>query len=118
MVRLEALAEAALAGESLRLRSLVQDFLREAPRLADIPKPEVGDPQQLALLAALLELFAHRRRQAAPAWTAEVGPAPEPVYLLQAAATMPRLRRLCEVESPEPLRRRRLYAPPNYLEFA
>ena len=29
-----------------------------------------------------------------------------------------RLRALCEAESPEPLRKRFLYAPPNFLEFA
>lgn len=32
--------------------------------------------------------------------------------------TMPRLRRSCEAEGPEPLRVRRIYAPPEFLTAA
>jgi len=117
MVQIETLAQAALQGDSLRVRSLVQDFFQESPRLSNINKPNVSDQQLLAAIAALLELFAARMHQPAPLWTKEVGPSPEPVHLLESAATMKRLRQLCETESPEPLRKRRLYAPPNYLEF-
>ena len=39
-------------------------------------------------------------------------------HLLESATTLKRLRILCETESPLPLRRRGLYAPPNFLEFA
>jgi hypothetical protein len=42
---------------------------------------------------------------------------PEPIFLLEAAARMKRLRALCETQSPEPLRKRGFYAPPNFLEF-
>jgi hypothetical protein len=35
-----------------------------------------------------------------------------------AAETLPRLRRLCEEEGPEPLRRRGLLAPPDFLTAA
>ena len=42
-----------------------------------------------------------------------------PAYKFDAAAeTMPRLRRACETEGPEPLRRRRLLAPPEFLTSA
>jgi hypothetical protein len=34
------------------------------------------------------------------------------------AETMKRLRTLCETQAPEPMRKRRLYAPPIFLEFA
>jgi hypothetical protein len=118
MVRIEQLAAAALSGDSLQTRSLAQEFFREAPHLPDIPKPTLDDKQLLAATASLLELFAERTHQLAPAWTAEVGPLAEPVFLLKAATTMKRLRRLCETESPEPLKKRGFYAPPNYLEFA
>ena len=118
MVRIEQLAAAALSGDSMQTRSLTQEFFREAPHLPDIPKPAIADKQLLAATASLLELFAERTNQLAPAWTAEVGPLSEPVFLLKAAATMKRLRRLCEAESPEPLKKRGFYAPPNYLEFA
>ena len=118
MVTLEQLATAALNGESLRLRSLTQDLLREPPRLSDYPQPQTNDPRLLAAVAALVELFALRLAQTPPAWTQDVGALPEPVYLVQAAAQMKRLRVLCETQAPEPLRKRGFYAPPNFLEFA
>jgi hypothetical protein len=118
MVTLEALAEAALQRESLHLRSLVQDFLREHPHLADIPRPAGDNPQVLGTAAALLELLAERTDQIAPDWTAEIGAVPEPVFLLEAATRMRHLRALCETEAPEPLRKRGLFAPPDFLTFA
>lgn len=113
----EAIAQAALAGEALTARSLTQDFLRSNPKLAEIDSPAVNTPEVLAMTAALLELFAERTKQPAPAWTQIVGALPSPVYLLQAAKTMKRLRELCRDFAPEPLRRRNLFAPPNYLEM-
>ncbi len=118
MATIEQLAEAALSGESLRLRSLTQDFLREHPSLSDYPKPETNDSRLLAAAASLVELLALRLRQTPPPWTEDVGALPEPIYLLKAAARMKRLRALCETEAPEPLRKRGFYAPPNFLEFA
>jgi hypothetical protein len=79
MVTLEVLAEAALRRDSLQLRSLVQDFVRDHP---------------------------------------VIGPVPEPVFLLESATRMKRLRILCETEAPEPLRKRGLFAPPDFLTFA
>ena len=118
MVQIEQLAEAVLKKEGIIIRSLVQDFFRENPRLADIHRPSVDDVHILAASASLLELFASRLGQQAPTWTKTIGPLPEPMFLLKAAVTMKHLRELCERESPEPLRKRGFYAPPNYLEFA
>ena len=118
MVRLEQLAEAALAGEALALRSLAQDWLSENPRMSDCPRPPSDDAQVLAVAASLVELFAGRAGQLAPQWTRSIGPLAHPRYLLRAAETMKRLRRMCEVESPPPLRRRNLYAPAEFLQFA
>jgi hypothetical protein len=117
MVTLEALAKTALQRDSLRLRSLTLDFMREYPELASIPRPITGDQQVLAMAAALLELLAQRAGQTAPAWTREVGAVPKPMFLLEAATRMKRLRALCESEAPEPLRKRGLYAPPDFLTF-
>lgn len=118
MVTIEQLAEAALNGESLLLRSLTQDLLREHPSLSEYPKPETNDSRILAAAASLVELLASRLHQSPPSWTQDVGPLPEPIYLLKAAAGMKRLCTLCETEAPEPLRKRGFYAPPNFLEFA
>ncbi|MBI4672518.1 MAG: hypothetical protein HY741_12745 [Chloroflexi bacterium] len=118
MVRVEQIAQAALAGDSLQTRSLAQDFLREQTRLQDVPRPETSDMHVLALSAGLVEMFASRRNQTAPAWTKSVGAANESVFLVKSALTMKHLRKLCETESPPPLRRRKFFAPPNYLEFA
>lgn len=114
----EALAEAALGRDALRLRSLVQDLLEQHRDLATVPPPRTADPQVLGTAAGLLELIATRTGRIAPTWTQAVGSVPRPTFLVAAAAAMPRLRALCEAESPEPLRRRGLYAPPDFLSFA
>ena len=76
------------------------------------PETTIGN-----IAAALVELLAERAGQRPPAWTCEIGAVSHPVFLLKAAEYMPRLRALCESESPEPLRRRGLFAPPEYLTF-
>jgi hypothetical protein len=86
--------------------------------VTDIPKADVKEQSVLITSAALIELFATRLGQKAPAWTVSVGSLERPIFLVKSAATMKRLRALCKAESPEPLRKRGLYAPPNYLEFA
>jgi len=117
MVTIEQIAMAILRDDSLMTRALVRDFLRSQPVLAEIRQPETDDPVLLAIAAALLELFALRTHQPPPQWTQQIGPVEPPRYLLKAAARLRRLRDLCREAAPEPLRRRRLYAPPDYLVF-
>ena len=114
---LEQLAEAALLRDSLSVRSLVQDMLRSGVVLAEIERPATQDARLLGIAASFAELLAERHNQQPPAWTKEIGPLPEPYFLLRHAETMKRLRLLCQTQSPEPLRRRRLYAPPHYLDY-
>ncbi len=118
MATIEQIAAAVLRDDNLETRSLVQDFLRSQPVLADVPPPDTDDYTLLVVAAALLELFSLRTEQPAPEWTRRVGPVEQPLYLLKSAAHMRRLRELCRDAAPEPLRRRRLYAPPDYLTFA
>jgi hypothetical protein len=118
LISIEQLAEAAIGGEALLLRSLTQDLLRERPKLRDVPRPGTIDFTTLAAAASLLELLAERMQQEPPAWTLEVGALPEPIHLLKASATMKHLRELCEQQAPLPLRKRGFYAPPNFLESA
>ncbi|HET6251552.1 MAG TPA: hypothetical protein VFE47_27960 [Tepidisphaeraceae bacterium] len=118
MVSIEHLARVALAGDALELRSLSQEWVRENQPFVSIPFPQVNDPDILAVAASLLEMFAERAGQAAPRWTQDVPPAARPIFLLREARTMPRLHKLCEDSAPAALRRRHVYAPPNFLEFA
>ena len=118
MVKIEDIAAAALAGDSLYVRSLVQDFLRKHPQFVQVPRPVSTDERIIALSASLLELFAERAKQLPPTWTTEVGALSQPIFLLKAAQQMRRLRELCQAESPEPLRKRHLYAAPGYLDYA
>lgn len=118
MVRLEDIARAAIDGEALRARSLTQDWLAQHARLEHVPPPEAGDAVVRAVAAGLIEWFAMNRGEAAPEWTAQIGAIDDPIFLVRHAATMPRLRELCRAEGPEPLRRRRIYAPPGYLVAA
>ncbi len=118
MVRVEQIAQSALSGDSLQTRSLTQDFLREQKNLQDVPRPETEDTRVLALAAGLAEMFALRGDQSAPTWTKLIGGVSEPVFLVKSALTMKHLRELCLAESPIPLRKRKFFAPPNYLEFA
>lgn len=118
MVQIDQLAEAALRRDSLALRSLTQDFLRTHPDLSDIVRPQTSDARVLAAAAALIELFALRRSQAAPTWVDESEPMAEPFFLVAAALTMKRLRATCEAEAPEALRKHGFYAPADFLDFA
>jgi hypothetical protein len=112
------LAEAAMGDDALLLRSLVQDVLFQVDPLSALGPPETDDVRLQAVAASLVELLAERTGQAPPTWTGAVGPAPEPVFLVRAAGSMRRLRRLCLTEAPDALRRRRVFAPPNYLVMA
>ncbi len=114
----EELARAAMARDALAVRSLAQDLLREQPIVSIWAPPESRDPELLVVAAALTELLAMRAGQEPPEWTAGVGSLSRPFYLLRSAETLRRLRKQCEEESPLPLRRRALYAPANFLEFA
>jgi hypothetical protein len=73
MEQIEQLAQAALERDHLKLRSLVQDVIREKVNWSRIPRPSTKDARLLVFSAALVELLAMRNSQAAPAWTKEIG---------------------------------------------
>jgi hypothetical protein len=117
-MELRDLVEALLARDALRARQWAADAAREPVIWTDVPCPIGWSAQALAVAAGTVELFASRCHQAPPSWTATVGCAPDPLYLVRAAETMPRLRLSCETEGPEPLRVRRIYAPPDFMTAA
>jgi hypothetical protein len=109
------LAEAALKRDALLLRSLVQDLERSRISLEELPPPDSTRPEVQSCAASLVELLASRRGEASPEWTRDVPVLSQTFFLVAAAETMPRLRKLCEEQSPEPLRKRGLLAPPDFL---
>jgi hypothetical protein len=112
------LVGALLAYDALAARQWVTDAERSGFDWSAVPRPKDLDPTASALAAGVTELMAVRSGQSPPAWTASVPAAPERVFLVRSAAAMPRLRALCEQEGPEPLRRRGLFAPPEFLTAA
>ena len=117
-MQLEDLAAAVLSGDMLTARQWVKDAARAKFDWSSAVAPNSADLTLLSIAAGLAELLAERAGQPAPSWTQSVAPAPAPRFLLNEAARLPRLRNLCETESPLPLRRRGLFAPPDFLTFA
>jgi hypothetical protein len=118
MELIEQLAEAAISQDHLRLRSLVQDLISSQMQINKLRAPQSNYARIRAASASIAELIAMRQNQLPPPWTKEIGALKEPLYLLKSAYQMKRLRELCETQSPEPMRKRKLYAPPHFLEFA
>ena len=116
-VTINQVAASALAREGVITRHLTQMFLRQTPRLVEVSPPNVDDSDILATSAALIELFAERRKEAAPKWTTHIQRQGTPIFLLTCRPETFTYR-LCLEESPPPLRKRGLYAPDNYLTFA
>lgn len=112
------LVKALLAYDALEARQWVADALRANLVWKDLEAPKGLDQTAFSLAAGVVELLAERAHQPAPAWTAQAEPLVKPHFLVRAAETMPRLRRACEREGPEPLRRRGFLAPPGFLTAA
>jgi len=111
------LTTALLGYDVLAARQWVADAARQHLDWSRVPPPDL-DATGMAVAAGVAELLAQRAGQLPPPWTASVQSAPQAIFLVRAALHMPRLRRLCEEEGPEPLRRRTVYAPPEFLTFA
>jgi hypothetical protein len=117
-MELHDLVRVLLQRDALAARQWVADAARESILRTDVPLPVGFSAVELAVAAGVVELLASRADQRPPPWTTAIDEAPDPIYLVRAAETMPRLRRSCETEGPESLRRRRVYAPPDFLTIA
>jgi hypothetical protein len=112
------LVKALLSYDALAARQWVADSMREGVDWFNVAKPEGLDQTELSVAAGVAELLASRVGQPPPTWASSVDALSIPICLVNAARTMPRLRRLCEEEGPEPLRRRGILAPPEFLKVA
>jgi hypothetical protein len=117
-VDLRDLVAALLRRDALSARQWVADAARAGFDWRHVAEPHGLDPAGRAVAAAVVEMMAERSDCQPAAWTSAVPAAPERLFLVQAAEVLPRLRRLCEEEGPEPLRRRGLLAPPGFLTAA
>ncbi|HXV64786.1 MAG TPA: hypothetical protein VEK15_29070 [Vicinamibacteria bacterium] len=104
--------------DALAARQWVADAGRAGVEWSRVDAPSIEDPREMAIAASVVELLAERAGERAPDWTRIVPPAPQPIFLVRAAASMPRTRRMCEEQGPEPLRRRRIFALPDFLTVA
>ena len=107
-----------LEGDALGARQWVADAGRSRLSWPAVSMPDDLDAVGLVVAAGITELLAARAGQQPPTWTKAIGAAPEPLFLVRAAEQLPRLRRLCQEDGPEPLRRRRIFAPPDFLTAA
>jgi hypothetical protein len=117
-MRLEDLIEALMRHDALFARQWVADARRAKLEWQSLAEPAGLDDAARIVAAGIVEMLAERDGVRPPSWTAAIGPAKDPILLVRAAATMPRLKRLCEDEGPAPLRRRGVLAPPDFLTAA
>jgi hypothetical protein len=113
------LVTALLRYDALTARQWIADAARAGFVWTEIPAPQADmDDTECAVAAGVAELLAMRAGQLPPAWAAGITPVTKRLFLVRSAATMPRLRAACELEGPEPLRRRGIFAPPDFLTTA
>ena len=117
-MELHNLLDALLKYDALTVRQWVADAMRLPIHWPDVELPVGLAPDQLAVAAGVAELLAQRMGQQPPSWTEGAAASRTTIYLVRSASTMPRLRMLCEEEGPEPLRRRHIFAPPEFLTRA
>ena len=106
---------ALMSYDAVAARQWVTDAMSLPIQWSRVARPQGVRDEELAVAAGVVELLAQRMGQPPPLWTRDVGPSPTRLYLVRAAESMPRLRALCEREGPEPLRKRHILAPPEFL---
>ena len=116
-MELRNLIDAVLAGDLLMARQWVADAQRENVNWERLPCPQEFSGPAMIVAAALVELFAGRAGENPPRWTASVG-AGDPLVLDPGLEDMPRSFARAKAAGPEPLRKRNLFALPDFLDVA
>jgi hypothetical protein len=115
-MELRDLVHAILQGDLLTARQWVADAYRSHLRWELCQRPTDMDDQELAIAAGLAELLAHRVGAQPPSWTVAVGPRKEPFLLDPGIEKMPRTLARARSHAPESLRKRNLFALPDFLD--
>ncbi|HVR40515.1 MAG TPA: hypothetical protein VMU84_15570 [Thermoanaerobaculia bacterium] len=110
------LVHAVLTGDLLAARQWIADANREHVRWDHFERPSELDDRELTVAAALAELLAARAGTSAPRWTATIGAHDEPLFLDRDLEQMSRTRAHAIADAPEPLRKRNLFALPDFLD--
>ena len=114
------LALAALRCDDLSVRQQMKNAARESFSWSHAPAPDFRpkEVRSRAFYAAVVELLCSRRGEAPPAWTKSVTGSPSPVFLVKSAKTSPAMRRESVASTPEPLKKRNMFAVRDYLDLA
>jgi hypothetical protein len=114
-MRLDELVRAILDGDLLRARQWVSDAYRSSLSWERLELPEGLSEREVAVTAGIAELLASRVGAKPPIWTATLGGLHEPLVLDPGLEKMPRSFARARRDGPEPLRKRNLVAPPDFL---
>jgi len=115
-MELRDLVHSILTGDLLAARQWVADAHRSRLRWAGVGRPAGLDEREMTVAAAIVELLAERAGVVAPSWTLSIGAQREPLFLDPGIQEMPRTLAHAMTDGPEPLRRRNLFASPDFLD--
>jgi hypothetical protein len=116
-MELSDLVRALVSHDLLAARQWVADARRCKPEWRLCGRPEGLNEDEMAIAAGLVELLAERDGMAPPTWSASVAGTREPFFLDPGLEAMPRTLKHAMAEAPEPLRKRNIYAPREFLEI-
>lgn len=115
---LRSLVQAIVSGDLLAARQWVADARRIGVEWEKIECPDGLGEREMAVAAAMAELLAARADARPPSWTAAVGAQRDVVILDPGLERMPRSFARAKAYGPEPLRKRNLFALPDFLDVA
>jgi hypothetical protein len=99
------------------IEMVVDHFIRENPTLSNVPRPLSNNPLELALAASIIEWLAMQKWQNPPAWATEVAGVKMPYFLGCDEFTDQNILDELHEQSPEPLRKRNLFALRSFLRM-
>lgn len=112
---LRELVRALRVGDTMAVREWAHEARRRRDDLTNLSLPSGLTQEECALAAGVLEMLAERWDVPPPPWTSRIGPAEEEVWLTLHGRRIPELRERCQRHGPEPLRRRRILALPDFM---
>jgi hypothetical protein len=111
------LVRSILQGDLLTARQWVADAYRARLHWEHFERPDDMDDRELTVAAGLTELLAQRAGAIPPSWTLSVGALSEPFFLDPGIEKMPRTLARAKSHGPDSLRKRNLFALPDFLDF-